>query len=181
MKKFYLLIMAAVFAMPVFAQNDYMYYLSNVRASDDFEEVIYQIDESFHVGIVEYKEEGQPSFDRYIFYDDNGNLIKIETHQYIDGEYVFVNYIEYSYNDLNQRITRTNYNNFGGSFELGGTYYYSYDDNGNMVYWELDFAGGIYQKCELTYNEDNNVIQEIGYDKDFSGVFKNSWNINEIP
>lgn len=178
MKKFYLLIMAAVFAMPVFAQNDYMYYLSNVRASDDFEEVIYQIDESFHVGIVEYKEEGQPSFDRYIFYDDNGNLIKIETHQYIDGEYVFVNYIEYSYNDLNQRITRTNYNNFGGSFELGGTYYYSYDDNGNMVYWELDFAGGIYQKCEITYNEDNNVIQEIGYDQDFSGVFQNSWKID---
>ena len=55
-----------------------------------------------------------------------------------------------------------------------------------MVYWELDFAGGIYQKCELTYNEDNNVIQEIGYDQDFSGVFQNSWKIdyeydNQVP
>ncbi len=178
MKKLYLFMMMALFAIPVFAQTNYNYYLSNVKASDDFENVIYQIDESFHVGMIEFFEEGEPSYDRYVFYDDNGNLIKLETHQYIEGEYVFVNYIEYGYNDLNQKITRKNYNNFSGTFELGGTYYYSYDDNGNMVYWELDFAGGIFQKCELTYNEDNNVVQEIGYDQDFSGAFQNSWKID---
>lgn len=176
MRKLYLVILMALFVMPVYAQKTH--FLSNVKSSDNFEGVLFYLDENQRVEKGEYTSLGQPYYDRLSFYDENGNLTKIEVHQWAEGVYTFVNYLEYGYNELNQRITRKNYNNFGGVFNLGGTFYYTYDDNGNMVYWELDFMDMIFQKADLTYNENNQVTQELCVQSDFAGGYENSYKLD---
>ncbi len=114
-----------------------------------------------------------------LHYDAAGNVSRLSVYQQMsDGSWLYANYCDYTYNELGRRLTRQNYNNFGGSFTLGGTYYYSYDANGNQNHWELDFGTfGIYQKCDREFDANNNVTLEIGYESDFNGGYNQSWRI----
>lgn len=177
-----LLIALISITIPCFAQrncNDFTHRISSIVSDDQLEMKEYSYNSNDQ--IVSVHENNQVSFWEYIdslYYDSDDNIIRINTYQFIKDNWLWVNYIEYTYNEMGQRITRKNYNDFGWGFELGGTFYYSYDENGNQIHWELEFGTGIYQICDRTFNENNQIVQEIGKSDNFTGTFENSWKID---
>lgn len=95
-------------------------------------------------------------------YDSRGNIIKISEWQWLNGEFKFVNYVDYTYDEQDRITSRTNYNLFGGNFELGGIYTYSYDAQGHHILTELEMGGIVEQKIEYTY-ENGLLKEEIWY------------------
>ncbi len=95
---------------------------------------------------------GIDSFRYYdsIRYNEAGQLVRIDGHQFLNGTWQHVNYIEYTYNEQGLRATRTNYNNLGG-WNLGGVYSYTYNEAGQITQSELIFAGGVYSRTYYTY------------------------------
>lgn len=180
MRKFLLVFAVMFLSLQMFGQN-YTHRISTVISDDGIESTDYTYDSEdvtkvtgVHV-IADY-EDGYEYIDS-IFYDEAGHLVKLEEHQYLDGQWIFPNYVDYTYNEMGLRATRKNYNDFGTGFELGGTYYYYYDENGNKTYWELEMAGMMFQKAEFTYNEQNLLACELGLMTDFMGGFENSYKI----
>lgn len=180
MRKHLLLIVCIVLSMPVFAQrntNDYQFYLSEVVSNDGYESTVYTYNSNYQVAtVVETPYLYDMTTDTMI-YNELNQLVRITTYQLMNDEWRNVFYVDYTYNDRGLRETRKNYNNFGGTFELGGTYTYFYDDNENQSGWELDFMGGLYQKCERSFDENNNCLQEMGYNY-MSGSQVNEWRID---
>lgn len=181
MKKLLLTLVAVLFATTSFSQN-YKHYLFSAYSDDQMETKEFYYDEDYRM-IADYWQdlrEGGMTLRDSLAYDENGNVTRLSAYQWYDDSYwLYANYIDYGYNELNQRITRDNYNNFGGTFEHGGTYNYQYDENGNMFYYEMIFGSfGLFEKCDRTFDENNNCIQEIGYQSDFAGGFDYSWKID---
>lgn len=98
-------------------------------------------------------------------YDDRGNLVKLSGWQLLDGRYKNVYYIDYTYDDNNRMTSRKNYNLFGKSWELGGTYTYTYDAQGHCTLAQLRMGGSLFQEIQYTYQGDL-MIDETWYDKD---------------
>lgn len=180
MKKLLLTMVAILTATASFSQN-YTHYLNNACSDDKLETKDFYYDNEYRL-IADYWQdlrEGGMTLRDTLTYDENGNVIKLSAYQWYENSYwLYANYIDYGYNALNQRISRDNYNNFGGTFEHGGTYNYEYDENGNQVYYEMIFGSfGLFEKCERTFDENNNCILELGYQSDFAGGFDPSWKI----
>ena len=168
-----------VLAIPTFAQKDYQFRVSSFMSEDA--SIIHTYNYADPTGCdlrnihkVDLLED--PSYEAIdsLHYDENGNIIRLATHQLLDGSYEFVCYLDYTYNEMNLRATRKNYNIFDGVPELGGTYYYNYNEQGQMTDWLLNFVGIDYQKCILTYNEDGLLVNELYQENPFTGVFENS-------
>lgn len=166
MKKLTTLFFCLLIALTVYSQKNEknpLLYFSHIESSDGLEYKEFTYNENMlSVSSEELFYDGTLVVDS-LFYNDLNQVVRTGAYQLINGQWINVNYIDYTYNENGMRATRKNYNNFGSGFELGGTYTYSYDENNNLTYWELDFAGGIYQTCNRTYNELNQVVQEIGY------------------
>lgn len=173
MKKLLTICFSLLMGLSVYAQNNPIMYFSKVESSDEVEHKYYTYNENMQaVASEELFNDGMMVVDS-LFYNDLGQVTRQGAYQLINGEWRNVNYIDYTYYENGLRATRKNYNNFGGQFELGGIYTYTYDENNNLIYWELYFAGGIYQTCERSYNELNQVVQELGYQ-----YSDNSWKID---
>ena len=178
MRKF-LLIMLVILAMPALAQNDYQYRISSYMAIDGFETYNYQYADvvgtdlrSIHKNdLVE-----QMELIDSLVYDEAGRIISIQTHQHFDYGWRKVCWIDYTYNDKGLRATRKNYNDFGDGFGgiLGGTYYYSYDDEGKMTRRELEFDNYLFEIIEYQYNDKGQLEAEIAKTDAFTGIFENS-------
>lgn len=175
MRKFLLALLVLV-TTNSFSQN-YNYYLNSWYSEDLVETKEYYYDEDFKV-VADFWQNlsGEAMIIRdTLSYDENGNVTKIACHQLYNGAWLYANYVEYTYNELNQRLTRDNYNNLGGSFQHGGTYYYSYDDNGNLVHHEMTLGTfGLYETADYSYDENNNLILLLVNCSDFSGGFNPS-------
>lgn len=119
-----------------------------------------------------------------LIYDDANNIAKIDCYQLIDGVWKYISYIEYTYDENNNRLTRTNYNSFGGdTFHMGGIYKYQYDENNRLIYWDMYFAddNDFTQCCTLTYNEEGLLVEEFCQAADYmTGVVGNSWKVEYI-
>ena len=87
-----------------------------------------------------------------LFYDERGNVVRIDCYQYYDNEWIFPSYITYTYDNDNHRLTRTNYNDWGSGFELQGIYTYSYEGDLLMGY-EMTLGGTLLMRGTYTYNE----------------------------
>ncbi|MCQ2329666.1 MAG: hypothetical protein MJZ93_03810 [Paludibacteraceae bacterium] len=101
--------------------------------------------------------EGEEYYDS-LKYDSHGNVIKDCEWQWLRGSFMFVNYVDYTYDEQNRITSRKNYNLIGDNFELGGIYTYSYDAQGHHVLTELEMGGVKIQKIEYTY--ENNLLKE---------------------
>lgn len=86
-------------------------------------------------------------------------------------------YIIYTYDENGNRLTRENYNNMGDpEFSLGGTYRYSYNEDNKMTQWEMYLGGtSLVQSCNYTYNDEGQIILELGKEKIFSDDLEDSW------
>ena len=182
MRKYLLAIVVMVMSLQIFGQ-DYHYRLATIISDDGRESTDYSYDtedltkvRSIHI-LSDFEEDGYEYIDS-MFYDNEGNITIMEEHQFLDNQWIFPNYVEYTYNEMGLRATRKNYNDWGTGFEIGGTYNYYYDENGNKTYWELEMSGTIFQRAEFTYNEENLLACELGLSSDFSGGFNNSWKID---
>lgn len=176
MKKFLLSLIVIMTATVSFSQN-YTHYLNSWYSDDLMESKEFSYDENYRL-IADYwiDNVGEPITVRdSLEYDANGNVTKLSCHQILNGSWIYANYVEYTYNELNQRLTRDNYNNFGGSFEHGGTYNYQYDENGNLVHHDMYFGTwGLFETADYTYDVNNNCTLIISYSEGFSGEFEPS-------
>lgn len=180
MKKLICTIIMTALVGVTFAQN-YKYHINWVRSNDNLEIKEYSYDENNFL-IATYLESKSNSDEFYLrdtmTYDANGNITRLSAYQMVNGSWRYVNYCDYTYNELNQRTTRKNYNNFGGNFELGGTYRYYYDENGDQNYFELDFINMVYQKCERVFDDNHHMLEENGQQYSFSlNTIIPSWRI----
>ncbi|MCQ2322576.1 MAG: T9SS type A sorting domain-containing protein [Bacteroidales bacterium] len=176
MKKLLLTLVVMMTAMMSFSQN-YTHYLNSWYSDDLYETKEFYYDESYKL-IADYwvdKVGEETSVRDSLEYDANGNVTKLSCHQLLNGEWIYANYVEYTYNELNQRLTRDNYNYFGGSFEHGGTYNYQYDENGNMIHHDMYLGTwGLFETADYTYDENDNCTLIVSYSEGFSGEFEPS-------
>lgn len=93
-----------------------------------------------------------------LYYDERGNVIRINFFQYYDNEWIFPSYITYTYDNDNHRITRTNYNDWGSGFELQGIYTYFYDGD-LLTSYEMTLGGTLLMRGTYTYNEEGLCTQ----------------------
>lgn len=180
MKRF-LLIISFILTLPTFAQENYQYRISSLMSPDATYILTYNYSEPTGNdlrGIHETDLAEDPVWELIdsLHYDSEGRIIQIATHQNFDGQWRKVCWIDYTYNEKGLRETRKNYNdlNDGWGPQLGGTYYYSYDDNDRMVSWILEFDGYDFKKAELTYNEDGLLVKETVWQDSFTGTWDNS-------
>lgn len=110
---------------------------------------------------------GMDGYDCYdsISYDSNGDIVKICGWQLLDGEFKFVNYVDYTYDENHHITSRTNYNLFDSNWELGGIYVYSYDEQGHLVHTELTMMNTVVQ--EIDYRYEGDLLQEEIWTDDF--------------
>ena len=94
-----------------------------------------------------------------LFYDERGNVNRINFYQYYDNEWIFPSYISYTYDDNNRRITRTNYNDWGYGFELQGIYTYSYEDD-ILTGYEMTLGGMLLMRGTYSYY-DNGLCSQL--------------------
>lgn len=164
MRKFLLFAMV-MFTLPLFAQN-YTMRMIGVYSDDGFEAWDYVYPDAKSTTITCINEVDFTSDTECIdslFYDERGNIVRLATWQKIEGEWLYACYVDYTYNEMNLRTSRTNYNDFhdGYGFELGGIYRYNYDEEGKMTDWALEFFGlEEYQKGLIEYDEDGLKLSE---------------------
>lgn len=162
----FLLMLLVVLALPTFAQKSYSFRIDSFMSEDALETLDYQYltpdgAEMTAIHEVDLLEEPVMEVIDSLRYDANGNITKIDTYQLLDGVWELVCWVEYTYNEMNLRASRTNYNVWGGNAELGGIFTYEYDADGKMISWELEFMNTIYQIGECVYNADGLMEAEI--------------------
>lgn len=164
MRKF-LLIAMVMLSVSTFAQN-YTMRVSSFMAEDSWEayDYIYGSIDGIDLQCVNKHDFITPmEYIDSLTYDENGRIQRLATWQQMEDGWVFACCCDYTYNELGLRATRKNYNSWDGgeTLELGGIYYYNYDENGNMTDWSLDFAGVEYQKGTIEYNDNGQKEAEI--------------------
>ena len=86
-----------------------------------------------------------------LYYDERGNVVRVDFYQYYDNAWIFPSYITYTYDDDNHRLTRTNYNDWGSGFELQGIYTYNYEGD-RLTGYEMTLGGMLLMRGTYTYN-----------------------------
>ena len=177
MRKF-LLLLLVVMTMPAFAQN-YKYRISSYMSVDGFETYNYQYldDATANLqGIHKIDLADQMELIDSLVYDEQGRIVSVQTHQLFDYGWRKVCWVDYTYNDKGLRATRKNYNDFNDGYGgiLGGTYYYSYNDEGKMTRRELEFDNYLYEIVEYHYNDKGQLEAELAKQDPFIGTFENS-------
>ena len=155
LKHLFLIIFALLSCRAAIAQD---YFLDRFYSDDGVDQVqfYYNADnllESYH-SVSNSDGEIDDLIDS-LYYDERGNIIRIDFFQYYDNEWIFPSYITYTYDDNNHRITRTNYNDWGSGFELQGIYTYSYDGD-LLTSYEMTLGGTLLMRG--TYSYDGNGL-----------------------
>ena len=155
-----------VLTMPSFAQGDYKYRISTYMSIDGFETYNYNYSDVTGTDLQSIHKldltEQMELIDTLV-YDEAGRIVSIQTHQLFEYGWRKVCWIDYTYNEMGLRATRKNYNDFGDGFGgiLGGTYYYSYDDEGRMTRRELEFDNYLFEIIEYHYNDKGQLEAEV--------------------
>lgn len=93
-----------------------------------------------------------------LYYDERGNVIRINFFQYYENEWIFPSYVTYTYDDNNHRLTRSNYNDWGYGFELQGVYTYHYDGD-LLTGYDMTLGGMPLMRGTYTYNDEGLCTQ----------------------
>ncbi|QAA82057.1 T9SS type A sorting domain-containing protein [Aequorivita sp. H23M31] len=179
MKRTLLICLTGIFSVAGFSQNiQKEYSLAEVRSSDDLEYEIYSYNDNQLLKATHILMDNGTMVKDSLRYDASNNITKIDGYQLINGSWTHVSYIEYTYDANGNRLSRSNYNSFGGTtFTLGGIYNYEYE-NDRLVRWNLLMGGTtLFEKATLTYNTEGKVVEELAQDNWNSGSWENSWKI----
>lgn len=177
MKRILLVCISIALAAPGFSQSAKQvkeYSLTEVRASDGLEYEIYTYNADWLMKATDILfDDGTLVIDS-LAYDEFNNLVKLDRYQLLNGNWTHVSYINYTYDENGNRLSRSNYNSYGGpTFILGGIYNYYYDENNRMTNWELYMNGtDLFQTATFTYNANGQLIEELGKEP-----FEDSWKI----
>jgi hypothetical protein len=184
MKRMLLVLLSIALTFGGFSQGtklEKIFVLSEVRASDDLEYEKYSYNDDMLLqakkSLTDYGTELIDS----LTYDAFNNNTKLSIYQLLNGNWTYVAYIDYTYDENGNRLTRTNYNSYGTpNFTIGGVYNYFYDEDNKLTHWELYMGGtDLMQICTLTYTADGKVVQEIGQEV-VGGIPENSWKIDYL-
>lgn len=148
--------------------------LTEVKSDDELEHKRYQYNEDNLLEEIEvlYSDGVQA---REVMHYEGVNVVKLDGYQLINGEWKQTYYVDYLYDGDGNRISRTNYNNFGGDeFELGGIYRYYYGHN-RLVTWELIMMDEVVEKGDLYYDAQGVLLEEIAEDAWSTGRLQISW------
>lgn len=97
-----------------------------------------------------------------VFYNSNKQVSQVAGHQYINGVWKYVYYVNYYYDADGNLIKRTNFNSLGTeTFTQGGVYDYIYE-NGRIVRHDMYFGdyGSLGEQAYYSYNEQGQLINE---------------------
>ena len=180
MRKF-LLMLLVVATLPMFAQDNYKFRIASFMSEDGFETINYGYSDVLGTDIRAAHEIdmlSQPTVECIdsLVYNEAGQIASLVTYQLLDGEWLKVCWCDYTYNEMGLRATRTNYNDFhdGWGPQIGGTYYYTYNEEGKLTQRDLDFCGIMYEKATYSYNDAGQMEAEIIQINPFTGVYENS-------
>lgn len=164
MKKQLLTVLFAIAAVFSVSAQDYLpNRLHTLKSDDDLERHYFFYDEQNRVSMVDMyllDVDGIIHAMDSLFYDEAGNISKISTFQYINRECRHVSDVMYTYDANGNRLTRTNYNNFGSGMEIQGVYTYVYDANGRMTSHTMTLVGNDFERCTYEYDANGNLIKE---------------------
>jgi hypothetical protein len=158
LKHFFLFFLALLSCRPALAQD---YFLNRLYSDDQVDQVqfFYNADNLLESYRSTSNMGGEvDDFIDSLFYDERGNVVRIDCYQYYNNEWIFPSYITYTYDDNNRRLTRTNYNDWGYGFELQGVYTYSYDGD-LLTSYEMTLGGMLLMRGTYTYNADGLCTQ----------------------
>ncbi|MBO7225578.1 MAG: T9SS type A sorting domain-containing protein [Bacteroidales bacterium] len=103
-----------------------------------------------------------------IRYNEQNQLVRLDGYQKMGASWTNVYFIEYTYNAQGLIASRSNYNNFGGIFELGGTYDYTYNEAGQIIHTELTMGDMVYQTVDYEYENGLLATETWSYSNPFS-------------
>jgi len=153
-------------AEPLGTKTDYQYRMSGFTTSDNYQFCTYAYDGAGRLVAVHDSVPGDFSLIDSMFYDDQNHMTRLSGWQWLDNTWRNVYYIDYTYDGAGNIASRTNYNNFGGSWELGGVYNYTYNADNQILLSVLTMGGTQFQKVEYTYS-DGLLMQELWYSYSF--------------
>jgi hypothetical protein len=97
-----------------------------------------------------------------LFYNEQGQMVRLAGWQLLDGSWKNVYYIDYTYDAAGNIASRTNYNDFDGVWQLGAVYAYSYNADNQIVLTTLTMSGVQYQNVEHSYVE-GRLFEELWF------------------
>lgn len=106
-------------------------------------------------------------------YDNQKNISAIKSFQLINGEWFPCCLVEYTYDEYNNRISRSNYNNFGWGMEPQGVFTYYYNENNQLIYHEMSLIGNLFERANYIYNEAGQRTEIV---VELFESWTNSWN-----
>lgn len=97
-----------------------------------------------------------------VFYNSNNQVCQVAGHQFHNGVWKYVYYVNYYYDEDGNLIKRTNFNSLGTeTFTQGGVYDYIYE-NGRLVRHSMYFGdyATLGEEAYYSYNEQGQLINE---------------------
>ncbi len=195
MKKVFTLLCAAALC-GITAQAEKSWCLQQITCEWAFETTDYYYNDMGLVtqAVIENNDTRSNSYYANYTYD-GGNLIKVEEFQDAFEEfdldkYLPVNYVEYKYNSLNQRVERRNFNNWRAkehpdepNFILGAVMIYEYNMNGTLdkvtTYWDNNLTR-LHQVDNYIYNDKGLLVKRELSMADFQNNLTHNVNVNYI-
>ena len=151
------------------AKNSYRYQLNEIYSDDRFSSCSFFYNERNQLVAVSEVEQGGFSVIDSLFYNEQGQMVRLAGWQLLDGSWKNVYYIDYTYDAAGNIASRTNYNDFDGVWQLGGVYAYSYNADNQIVLTTLTMSGVQYQKVEYSY-EGGRLFEELWFSYNGSGL-----------
>ena len=138
-------------AEKMLSTGDYNYKLSSYNSDDNYINCYYSYDASRRLISVYELIPAEYELIDSIRYNEQNQMVRIDGYQLMGNYWKHVYYLEYTYNNQGLLASRSNYNNFDGVFELGGTYEYFYNSNGQITRAELTMSDVLYQAVDYEY------------------------------
>ena len=152
------------------AKTGYRYQLASFRTDDNYQFQHFYYDGQNRLKAVKDSVRNEYSVIDSLFYNSQNQMIKLSGWQLLEGAWKNVYYIDYTYDQAGNIASRTNYNNFGGEWNLGGVYDYTYNSDNQIVLSTLTMGNRMFQKIEYEY-VDGRLAVETWYSYDGVGLY----------
>lgn len=156
------------------SKSNYQYRLDNYYADDEYEIFNYFYNANHQLIALESMSGWEGLMDYVhvydsLSYDDAGDLVRDDSWQWINNIWKHVSYCDYTYNN-HLIATRTNYNFFGGEWAMGGIYYYTYNEQGQLIQSKLWFMNEWFDQTTYTYDAQGRLSGSLySYDHYMNG------------
>ena len=155
-------------AEKMLTSGDYNYKMSSYNSDDNYINCNYSYDASHRLVSVYEIVPAEYELIDSVRYNEYNQMVRIDGYQLLGNTWKHVYYLEYTYNNQGLLASRSNYNNFDGVFEIGGTYEYFYNSNGQIISSELTMADVLYQVVEYEYENNLLATETWSYSNPFS-------------